>query len=142
LTPRALFEAVRARRTYAATGDRIMLEVQVNGRPMGSELPAVADRQIDVRVEGQDAIAMVELLRNGRVIERYFPEDHHEAPLKLPGRAKCRLQYGWGPWAALALGRTCTWDMTLRIQGGRFLRALGCFQSAPFGEKLRDRLRV
>jgi hypothetical protein len=32
--------------------------------------------------------------------------------------------------------------MTLRISGGRFHRVLGCFQAAPFDEKLRDRLQV
>ena len=72
LSRASLLEAIRARRTYAATGDRIALEVAVNGKPMGSEIPATADRQIDVRVEAQDAIAMIELVRNGRVIERHF----------------------------------------------------------------------
>jgi Protein of unknown function (DUF3604) len=142
LTQKALFEAVWARRTYAATGDRIVLDVHLNEQPMGSELQAVADRQIDVRVEGQDPIERLELVRNGRVIKRYFPEDHFEGPVALPGRVKCRLQYGWGPWAALALGRVCNWDLTVRLKGGRFLRPTACFQSAPFGEKLRDRLRV
>ena len=142
LTLAALFEAIRARRTYAATGDRIVLEMRLNDQPMGSQVPAVADRQIDVRVEGQDSIAMIELVRNGRVIERHFPEDDVTGPLQLPGRAKCRLQYGWGPWAALSLGRICPWDITMRIEGGKFLRATGCFQSAPFGENLRDQLRL
>jgi hypothetical protein len=108
---------------------------------MGSELPAVVDRQIDVRVEGQDSIAMIELVRNGKVIERFFPEDQLEGPVKLPGRVKCRIQYGWGPWAALNLGRVCPWDMTVRLEGGKILRALGCYQSAPFGETFRDKLR-
>ncbi len=142
LSTAGLLEAVRARRTYALTGDRIVLEVSLNDQPMGSALPAVADRQIDVRVEGQDAVASVELLRNGRVIERWFPEDHITGPLQLPGRAKCRVQFGWGPWSALDLGRVCPWDMSLRLSGGRFHRVLGCFQAAPFGEDLRDRLRV
>ena len=142
LTPAALIEAIRARRTYALTGDRIVMEVSLNDRPMGSQLPAVADRQIDVRVEAQDSLAMVELLRGGRVIERYFPEDHGETPPRLPGRVKCRVQFGWGPWAALDLARVCPWDMTLRIAGGRFHRAQACFQAAPFGEELRDRLRA
>ncbi len=137
-----LLAAIRARRTYALTGDRIVLEVTLNDRPMGSDVDAVADRQIDVRVEGQDALAMIELVRNGRVIERHFPEDKVDGPVRLPGRAKCRLQYGWGPWAALDLARVCPWDMTVRIDGGQFHRVLGCFQAAPFGEELRDRLQV
>jgi len=131
LSRAALFEALRARRTYAATGDRIVLEVTLNGHPMGSELPATSHREIAVRVEGQDPLAMIELVRNGKVIERHFPEDT-ATPVKLPGRAKCRVQYGWGPWAALDLGRTCRWDMTLSLDRGKFLQALPCFQSAPF----------
>jgi len=137
-----LHAAIRSRRTYALSGDRIVLEMSVNGQPMGTELPATAERQIDVRVEGQDALASIELVRNGRTIERYFPEDHVEGPPQLPGRVKCRVQYGWGPWGALDLARVCEWDMTLRVAGGRFHRALGCFQAAPFGEELRDRLEV
>jgi hypothetical protein len=142
LSAGSIFEAIRARRTYASSGERITLDVALNGQPMGSELRATGDRQIDVRVEGQDAVQMVELVRNGRVIERHFPEDHLNGPVKLPGRAKCRLQYGWGPWGQLALDRVCQWDLSVRIEGGRFHRAIGCFQNAPFGEALRDKLRL
>ena len=142
LSAESLFEAFRTRRTYAATGDRIAMEVRLNDHPMGSELPFVTDRQIDVGVCGQDAISMVEVVRNGRVIHRYFPEDHPQMSAALPGRVKCRIQYGWGPWAALDLGHTCRWDLTVRIEGGKFLDATPCFQSAPFEEDLRDRLRA
>jgi len=142
LSAASLFEAMRARRTYAATGDRIALDVTLNGRPMGSELPPTADRQIDVRVEGQDAVSCVELVRNGRVIDRHFPGEDAADGVKLPGRAKCRIQYGWGPWAALDLGHTCVWDMVIRIKGGRFRQATPCFQSAPYEEELRDRLTI
>jgi len=142
LNRRALFEAIRARRTYAATGDRIALEVTLNGQPMGAELPAAPERQIDVRVVAQDAIAGIELVRNGRVIERHFPEDRVVGPARLPGTVKCRLQFGWGPWAELNLGRVCDWDATIRLSGGRILRALPCFQAGPFGESLRDRLTI
>lgn len=139
----SLFEAIRARRTYAASGERIVLEFALNGKPMGAELPFASEREIDIRVESQDSIEMVELLRNGRVIERHFPEDHITgARLQLPGRAKCRVRYGWGPWGQLALDRVCHWDMTIRIHGGRFHRATGCFQNAPFGETFRDKLTV
>ena len=85
---------------------------------------------------------MIELIRNGRVIERHFPEDHADETVKLPGRAKCRIQYGWGPWAALDLGRTCQWHMRARLDGGRIRRAVPCFQSGPYEEDMRDRLRL
>ncbi len=142
LTADSLFKAFRARRTYAATGDRIALEVALNGQPMGAQLKPVADRQFDVRVEGQDAISSIELVRNGRVIERYFPTDHFNGNVQLPGRVKCRFQYGWGPWGPLDLARICDWDISIGLEGGRFRQAWGCFQTTPFGEELRDRLRV
>lgn len=138
----ALIEAVRQRRTYAVTGDRIQLDFAVNQQSMGSELEQTPDRQIDVHVEAPDSIKSIELVRNGRVIERHFPEDTAERPAPLPGRVKCRLRYGWGPWGALDLGRICDWDITLRVDGGRFVNAIPCFQTAPFSEERRDRLRV
>ena len=142
LSAASVVDALRTRRTYAVTGDRIELDVTLNDQPMGSELKRVADRQIDVKVEAPDSIKMIELVRNGRVIERHFPEDTALRPAPIPGRVKCRVRYGWGPWAALNLGRVADWDMHMRIQGGRFVNAIPCFQAAPFDEKRRDRLRV
>jgi hypothetical protein len=40
------------------------------------------------------------------------------------------------------MGRICHWDMTIKLKKGRFLKALQCFQSAPFEETLRDRMRI
>ena len=141
LSRQAVFEAIRKRRTYATSGARIAVEFAVNGQPMGSELPATSDRQIDIRIEGQDAVQMVELVRNGKVIERHFPQDA-SSPLALPGRAKCRVRYGWGPWAQFEIGRVCMWDMEIRLAGGRIRRAIPCFQAAPFREDLRDSIDV
>ena len=38
LTREALFEALWARRCFATNGARVMLDVRVNGMPMGSEV--------------------------------------------------------------------------------------------------------
>lgn len=142
LSPASLFKAVQARRTYASSGERILLEVWVNGQPMGADLPWTDTRQVDVRAEGQNSIEMIELIHNGRVIRRHFPDDDIRGALKLPGRAKCQIQFGWGPWGALALDRICRWEITLRIDNGRFRQVVPCFQHAPFGEDLRDRLTM
>ncbi len=140
LSPASIVDALRHRRTYAVTGDRIELDFTINDRPMGAELKRTADRQIDIRVAAPDGVKMIELVRNGRVIERHFPEDTASTPAPIPGRVQCRVRYGWGPWAALNLGRVCDWDMDIRIDGGRFVNATPCFQTAPFDEERRDRL--
>ncbi|MHC4994075.1 MAG: DUF3604 domain-containing protein [Planctomycetota bacterium] len=142
LSPASIVDAVRNRRTYAVTGDRIQLDMTVNDQPMGSELAMTSDRQIDVRVEAPDSVKIIELVRSGRVIQRHFPEDLAETPAPLPGRVKCRFRYGWGPWAALDLGRVADWDIRIRLDGARFVDALPCFQTSPFDEERRDRLRV
>ncbi len=142
LSRAAIFDAIRKRRTYATSGERIAVEFAINGQPMGSELPLTADRQIDIRVEGQDAIQMIELVRGGRVIERFFPGDESAGPPQLPGRAKCRIRYGWGPWAQFESGRICTWDMKIHVHGGKIRHVYPCFQAAPLSEELRDAVHV
>ncbi|TVQ38168.1 MAG: DUF3604 domain-containing protein [Spirochaetaceae bacterium] len=140
LSRAAIFDAIRNRRTYAVTGDRIRLEFVLNREPMGSELPATAVRLAEIAVEGEDSVHMIELIKNGAVIRRHFPEDGAADRGRPFSEAKCRIQYGWGPWAALDLARTCSWDMAVRVENGRFLKAERCFQSGPYEEDLRDRL--
>ena len=140
-SPQSLIDAVRERRTYAITGDRIQLDFTLNDQPMGSELSRTVDRQIEIRVSAPDSIKMIELVRNGKVIERHFPEDTAQRPAKIPGIVSCRLRYGWGPWGALDLGRICDWDLKIGVVGGQFRQAIPCFQTAPFDEQRRDRLR-
>ncbi|MFK5921548.1 MAG: DUF3604 domain-containing protein [Verrucomicrobiota bacterium] len=141
-SPAAIVDAVRKRRTYAITGDRIEVDFTLNDQAMGSELKATNDRQIDIKVSAPDSIKMIELIRNGRIIKRHFPEDSASLPAALPGQVQCRLRYGWGPWGDLSLGRICDWDMDIHLDGGHFVNAIPCFQSAPFDSKRRDRLRV
>jgi hypothetical protein len=50
-----------------------------------------------------------------------------------------RIEWGWGPWGALALDRICDWEMELRVEGGRLARFFPCLQSMPFDEKRRHR---
>jgi len=66
LTRAAIWEAIAARRTYAVTGDRIVLQFSLNGRPMGSVLPPGEGREIEVSVVGGDALDYVEVLHNNQ----------------------------------------------------------------------------
>jgi hypothetical protein len=59
-----VFEAVRRRRTYATTGDRIVLEFTANGRPMGEEIEAAGEVELRVRVEGTAAVDRVEIVKD------------------------------------------------------------------------------
>ena len=64
----AVFDAMKQRRTYATTGDRIILDVTVNGVPMGREAEYAEVRAVEGRVVGTAPIRSIELLKNDEVI--------------------------------------------------------------------------
>jgi hypothetical protein len=136
----SIFEALRGRRTIAATGDRIGLMFRVNGRWMGSAIPFAAEREIQVDVTGADEIEGIEVVKDGRVIHRHFPADSAARAIQWPGEFLCRVEFGWGPWAALNMARVCDWEAEIRLRDGRLLDAIPCFQAGPYDEQRRNRI--
>ena len=70
-----------ARRVYAATGDRIDARLFVNDAWIGSAIKGTGKRNIRIQVQGSDAIDKVELLKNDRLLRRFFPEPAAEPPV-------------------------------------------------------------
>ncbi|MEZ5403943.1 MAG: DUF3604 domain-containing protein [Bryobacteraceae bacterium] len=140
LTREAIFDAIRNRRTYAVTGDRIGLDFSVNGNIMGSEILYARKREIAVGADGWDQIDFVEIIKNNRVVHRDFPQD------RVPGAASwekpvvLRFEYGWGPWPALGITRVCDWLFTIKVENGRIEASQTGFQSGPLEEDRRDRV--
>lgn len=67
LTRRAVFRAIYDRRTYATTGGRIVLHFAVEGQPMGGEVRAGGPIRVSARFAGTDRVAMVRVVKNGRI---------------------------------------------------------------------------
>ena len=75
----ALLEAMKARRTYAAT-DNIVLEFWVGDHFMGDDVTVVGEvPEIRVKAVGTGTIATAEILRNNRVIYSVRPEQSEVA---------------------------------------------------------------
>lgn len=140
LSRASLFDALWKRRTTAITGDRIRLKVLLNDHWMGSELPFARDREIAVEAIGMDEIERIDLLRNNRVIDRYFPEDHLRPDQQWPNEHLCRIECGWGPWGDLNMARIADWKVKAKVTDGKLLAVTPCFQSGPYDEKRRDRI--
>jgi hypothetical protein len=68
-TRESVLAALRARRAYATNGARIVLDVELDGRPMGSVVPASPSLRLVVRVIAPDALDRVDLVADGRVID-------------------------------------------------------------------------
>ncbi len=65
----SILGALRARRCYATSGAKILLDARANGRPMGSVLET-RRLQLSVRVVGTSALRCVELVSERGVLER------------------------------------------------------------------------
>jgi hypothetical protein len=140
LTREAIFEALRSRRTYAVSGDRIELDFTCNGRPLGESLAFTRRRRFQISVRGWDQVDQIELLKNNRVIHRDFPMDRMPGASRWNRPVTLRFEYGWGPWAALGWGGTADWRFRIEIDGGRIEALQPCFTPGPLEERRRDRI--
>lgn len=67
-TTDAIFDALRGLRTYATTGERIILQFGVNGSPMGTRTPMNKTRKLSGRVIGTAPLESVSILKNDQLL--------------------------------------------------------------------------
>ncbi len=68
LSRKSLYEAVSKRRVYATTGKRILLDFELNGEKMGSDVASSTAPRIIAKAVGEKPIWKLELIKNGQVI--------------------------------------------------------------------------
>ncbi len=120
LTREALWEAFLARRVFAATGDRIDARMFLDGAWIGETVHAPKRRRIQVSVHASDAIDKVELVKNGRVVQRFFPTP---APIdEKSHRHRLRLTWGWGRKT-----EPVDWEAELSLSDGEITNIETCF---------------
>lgn len=76
-----LLEAMRARRTYATNGPRIVVDAHLAGAPMGSDIDASsldATAALEVTLAGTEPLERLEVIRSGKVVR--FLDAAHLAP--------------------------------------------------------------
>lgn len=120
LTRDDVFDALRARRSYATNGRRIVLDVSVNGAPMGSEIDATPRREIAVHAIGTGPIDRITVVRNGRDlhVEDYAVTSSVDATRFV----ELRLWSETDPYARGQQSRGFrTWQGTLAVQGARLV---------------------
>ena len=125
LTKESLWKAFKARRIYAVTGDRIVIDFAVNDALMGQEIAGQGKQKIDFTVQGEDYLDYVDLVKNCRVIKRFNPSFTFSSP-KGSVRAKIRFEWGWGVMTKLT-----EWTGTLKLTDGRLHSVTPCFRAQP-----------
>jgi hypothetical protein len=117
LTRDAIWDAIKARRTYALTGDKITLAFAVNEGVMGSVLAPTPERHIQCQVQGGAAIDYVEVLHNNHVIQRISTWEKEKSAHNLyAGPFKIYLELGWGE-----KGENVNWQAELQVVDGELL---------------------
>lgn len=118
-TREAIWEALKARRTYATTGVRIFLDVAANGHTMGSAFSTSGPVELSVHAVGTAPLWRVELLRWPEVIYS------HDLPVPERPTGRHRLRVGWTGARIRARHRLTSWDGRLSVGSGRLLAAKG-----------------
>jgi hypothetical protein len=126
LTREALWEALRARRVFAATGDRLDARLFLNDAWIGSTVHAPGRRHLRIQVRGSDALDRVELLKNGRILKRFFPQPSDRDAGNLPAISRLRLTWGWG-----RKENRVDWQARLTLSEGRIRVVETCFSGPP-----------
>jgi hypothetical protein len=112
----SVFEALHARRVFAATTRGVLVDFRI-GLPggesvfMGGEATSAGPVEVDAYVHGYGELARIDVVRNGLTVHSVLPD------LGLPDGWRAvplRLEWGLGP-------ETTDWSGTLTVEGGRIL---------------------
>ena len=114
LTREGLWEALKARRCYGTTGQRIVLSVTADGHPMGSAFEADAPPEIVVHAIGTAAIERVDVFRGVDCVYA-FPETTQ--------RDAKRVRVSWSGQRIRSRSKRVSWDGSLTIDKGMILKA-------------------
>ena len=122
LTREGLWEALKARRCYGTTGQRILLDVTADGKPMGASYQTSQPPEIAVNVVGTAPIERVDIFRGLEQIYT-FPETTE--------RADDQIRVAWSGQRIRARNRLVRWDGSLEIDRGQILGAEGYAFDTP-----------
>lgn len=70
-----ILEAMRSKRCFATTGDKMIVDFRINGETTGSVVKINKAPQLNIAVKGQRELAKVEILRDSEVIKTFIPDD-------------------------------------------------------------------
>jgi hypothetical protein len=121
LTREALFQALRQRRCYGTTaGQRIHVELAVNGLPMGAEGRAAGPVTIVARAVGTGPVERVDVFRGLDLV-------HTAGPYTAASyEGSTRYRVAWAGSRVRGRDRLTRWDGRLELSAGRYTAA------APF----------
>lgn len=137
LTRDGIWDALRSRRVYGTSGARILLDVSVNGRPMGTDLATSETPSIAVSVLGTAPLDTIELRRGLDTVHTLslMPDPGPDEPW--------RVRLAWRGARNRDRSRALDWTGGVRITNGSILSATNHAIDSPLdGVTHQDAERV
>ncbi|MCY3781648.1 MAG: DUF3604 domain-containing protein [Chloroflexi bacterium] len=122
LTRSAIGEALIARRCYATSGQRIIVQASCENRPIGSQFSLDRPPTFDLEIVGTEELEQIELWRGNELL--------HSWPA-IQERSPDQLRLSWKGARVRGRARKARWDGTLTVEGGRILAVEGYAFDSP-----------
>ena len=130
----AIGEALMARRCYATSGQRIIVQACCEGRPVGSRFSLDRPPAFDLEIVGTGELEQIELWRGNGLLQ-CWPASQERSP--------DQLRLSWKGARVRGRARMARWDGTLSVERGRILAVEGyAFDSPAEGVEAWDANRV
>jgi hypothetical protein len=121
----AIWQAMCARRTYAATGDKIVARYSVAGADMGAETEDVGSRAVQLDVTACDTVDKIIIYKN---LSPWQVVCGEELQPQAPAHAfKVRVELGWGESVD-----GYRWQCTATVRDGTLLSVEPCFRGRNY----------
>ena len=117
-TTDAIFDGMKRLRAYATSGQRMVVDFDVNGTKMGQRAPYAPSRSINATVHGTSPITSVTVFRNDKVLREFEYGDNMENELRLTFFSESYPFHpqdnprGWRHWAG-----------TMTVKGAKVISA-------------------
>lgn len=122
LTRESLWDGLKTRHCYGSSGERIIVVIDCNGHPMGSEFSTSGPLHFSGTVHGTAPIATLDLMQGTDII---WTLDHLSAPAPAwsgsPLQGQLRLS--WSGANSKNRPKVSHWDGGLTLSGGTILNA-------------------
>lgn len=108
LTREGIWEALKARRCYATTFNRLFLDVRVDGHYMGEEITLNKKPQIDIVINGHFPIDNVKI----------FNWENKISDLNLQDKVTTKIRISWSGVRVRTRKKSTNWDGSILVENG------------------------
>jgi len=111
----SIWDALKNRRTFALSGDKMRLAFSVNDSPMGSVAERRTTQHLEFDLTAGGTLDYVDIIKNGRLLSRHSQTDIAPTPPDASDtiRTILYLELGWGE-----RHKRCEWEARLGISSG------------------------